>query len=502
MQIKRIIVGSPIRQKPQVLKEFLKGLDEADKDGLEVSYFFVDDNVDPVSSKLISEFASSHRVINKTGDDLIGLVKKNDYISNEHKHFWNADLIRKVAFFKDCIIQYAVENDFDYLFFIDSDIVIDRRTLQHLISRNVEIVSNVFWTQWQPNWELEPQCFWIPDLMPKSDKPFTGTTSLSEKRQLRRDFFAKLRIPGLYKVDGLGACTMISKSALKKGVCFKEIPNLSVLGEDRHFCIRAGVLGIDLYFDTVYPVYHIYREAYLNRVEEYKSEGFKYDMCQTYEESPKPQKKRPMEFNRLCQKTAKYVRRIADRTVLRKSSQKLVYHVNLDGGKIALLMVINNDVDDTVVLRALDSVSDCVDYYFLAVQSEEKQKVCEQFLKGKQYWIITFDRNASRNQYAALWKKAEQRKPGWIMCLNGNEVVEKEAAQKIRYLVANKAINSYWFKRKRKNPSMEIESQPYLMRWQQGYDFKWNEHDSGLRFPIEVKSISYANIDFVVEEIC
>ena len=38
--------------------------------------------------------------------------------------------------------------------------------------------------------------------------------------------------------------------------------NLALLGEDRHFCVRAGALGYTLYFDTVYPVYHIYREEY------------------------------------------------------------------------------------------------------------------------------------------------------------------------------------------------------------------------------------------------
>jgi len=101
----------------------------------------------------------------------------------------------------------------------------------------------------------------------------------------------KLKTPGLYKVDGLGACTMISRRALEMGVSFKEIPNLRIPGEDRPFCIRAGALGIDLYMDSTYPAYHISKELYLDRVDEFKREGFKFDMCQTFEEEPKKKHK-------------------------------------------------------------------------------------------------------------------------------------------------------------------------------------------------------------------
>ena len=83
-----------------------------------------------------------------------------------------------------------------------------------------------------------------------------------------------LKIPGLYEVGGLGACTLISKKALTKDLSFKCIPNISFWGEDRHFCIRAQVYGLKLYVDTVYPAYHIYRESYLSGVNNYLKNGF------------------------------------------------------------------------------------------------------------------------------------------------------------------------------------------------------------------------------------
>jgi hypothetical protein len=62
----------------------------------------------------------------------------------------------------------------------------------------------------------------------------------------------------------LGACTLISSKALKAGVNFSEIKNVSFWGEDRHFCIRASALGFSLFVDTRLPAYHIYREKDLD----------------------------------------------------------------------------------------------------------------------------------------------------------------------------------------------------------------------------------------------
>lgn len=50
----------------------------------------------------------------------------------------------------------------------------------------------------------------------------------------------KLRKPSVYEVGGLGACTLIHKTAIEKGVNFDKVKNFTFWGEDRHFCIRAA----------------------------------------------------------------------------------------------------------------------------------------------------------------------------------------------------------------------------------------------------------------------
>lgn len=276
----KILVGSPVRQKSRVLKEFLVGLGEAEKGQNKVTYFFVDDNTETASSDLLKTFAEKNDVIIKKGSDL--------YNEDAHYdgHVWHAANLARITVYKNAMISYCIDNGFDYLFLIDSDIVIDKRSMLQLLSNNVDIVSNVFWSQWRKNGTLTPQCFWIPDIYIQ-DKAFNVPMTFEEAHAIKMDMVERLKKPGLYKVDGLGACTMISRKALEMGVNFKEIPNLRIPGEDRPFCIRAGALGIDLYMDSTYPAYHINKEIYLDRVEEFKKEGFKFDMCQTFEEEPK-----------------------------------------------------------------------------------------------------------------------------------------------------------------------------------------------------------------------
>lgn len=282
----KILVGSPVRVKNTILKEFLLGLDEAEKGLNRVSYYFVDDNTDVISSELLQAFAERNDVVLKKGSELF----KSDVRYYEHN--WKAETLKKVTTFKNAIIQHCIDQGFDYLFLIDSDIVIDRRSLLQLLSDQVDIVSNVFWNQWVKNGKLTAQCFWIPDIY-LQEKEFNITRPFEESHKIRMEMYEQLKKPGLYPVDGLGACTLISRQALERGVNFTEIPNLKIFGEDRPFCIRAGALGYTLYMDTHYPAYHISREIFLDRVDEFKREGFKFDMCQTFEEEPKKVKRFP-----------------------------------------------------------------------------------------------------------------------------------------------------------------------------------------------------------------
>ncbi|MCK6206015.1 hypothetical protein KZX50_11235 [Bacillus infantis] len=277
---KKVLIGSPIHQKPPILKEFLLSLSELSKGNLELTYLFIDDNNHEESSNLLREFATNR-------EDVI-IFKSNDmenYICDDVTHRWKESLIWKVANFKNMMIKVALENDFDYLFLIDSDIVLNPNTLKHLISTKKEVISEIFWTKWNPNMPELPQV-WLWDQYGLFSKNRNEKVTDDEMLLRQQNFINLLRKPGIYEVGGLGACTLISREALEKGVNFEEIKNLSFWGEDRHFCVRASSLGIPLYVDTYYPAYHIYRDSDLEKVNEFK-EKQKTRNIQTVEMSKK-----------------------------------------------------------------------------------------------------------------------------------------------------------------------------------------------------------------------
>lgn len=499
MEMKRILVGSPVRQKHQILEQFLLGLEEVDKTGFTLSYYFVDDNVDEESSALLEAFAQKHDVLIKKGSELTDLDSFSKYVSNEIMHLWDPTTIRKVAYFKDSIIEYAVENKFDYLFFVDSDIVVDKRSIHQLASRNVDIISNVFWTQWQPNWELEPQCFWMPALNVQSVKPFAPPISREESRQLQRNFFAKMRIPGMYKVDGLGACTLISWDALAKGVRFKEIPNLSLLGEDRHFCVRAGALGYTLYFDTVYPVYHIYREEYLNRVEEFKRDGFKYDMCQTYIPEPPSTQTLMQRLGREIHKAADYIDRKTFTKLRARKQPRLRFVKEQTGNTVVLLMAVRED-NKIYLTEALRSVQAAVDFAILADATADGQaeEICVDILGGNCCKAVAV--KEQDNYYAQLWPMAEDCGARWILAMDADEILQNGGAEAIRYLVDNVRIDAYSFRQYDMCSADEYRidktvKHPYLMRYQKDYPFTWGDED---KLPAEVSKLVNADMNLKV----
>lgn len=180
-------------------------------------------------------------------------------------------MIWKVAGFKDDIIKFAKNNNYDYLFLVDSDIVLHPNTLRHLISSGKDIISEIFWTSWTNDSPELPQV-WLKDVYTLYEISRGEILSNEEIYFRQQKFINMLKVPGIYEVGGLGACTLISRFALDKGVNFSEIKNLSFWGEDRHFCIRAAALGFSLYVDTHYPAYHIYRESDLDGIKKQKKE--------------------------------------------------------------------------------------------------------------------------------------------------------------------------------------------------------------------------------------
>lgn len=260
----RILIGSPVKQKPLVLKYFLESLGALNIQDFTVNYFFIDDNEDEQSGRYLRDF-----LVEPKRKGIIKRVELGEgFLRDEVTHRWTDKLVWRVAAHKNIIIKYALDNDFDYLFLVDSDILLHPDTLVQLINTKKDIISEIFWTRWQPNTQELPQV-WACDHYTLYEIAPGESVSREEILSRTQKWIANLRKPGIYKVGGLGACTLISRQVLEKGVDFSPLYNISFWGEDRHFCIRAVAKGFELFVDTNYPAFHIYRENDFPRAHEF-----------------------------------------------------------------------------------------------------------------------------------------------------------------------------------------------------------------------------------------
>lgn len=138
--------------------------------------------------------------------------------------------------------EHMIEQGYDWLFFLDSDMEPRPDTITRLLAHNVPVVSAMAFKRQQP---YDP-CFY-PEV--KYD---------GEKVELRT---ADDWTEGLAEVDGVGmACCLIRREV------FEQTPQpwffpLPVLAEDLGFCKRARDTGFKVYVDTSLCCGHVATEV-------------------------------------------------------------------------------------------------------------------------------------------------------------------------------------------------------------------------------------------------
>lgn len=405
----RILLASPVKQSKSILAEFLDSLLQLDTAGLDLDFAFIDDDND---HDLLFSLARSNRNVRVFPGNSIYVPKESTdadkgYLCDENTHHWKQNLINKVAAYKDYFIQLALAEGYDYLFLVDSDLYLHPRTLRQLLSVRKEIVAEVFWTKWEPHLNPLPQV-WAGDQY-RLHRCARGE-SLSEEEIATRtaEFLHMLSQPGTYPVGGLGACTLISRHALSLGVSFKEIPNLSLIGEDRHFCVRAAVLGLELYADTHFPPFHIYRESEL--------EGLKF-----------------------------YKENLA-------SGKEQAYAKKQRGSSITLAMLVRNEAG-----RYLEQVlSQAAQYIDRAVilddaSEDDTAAICERIMKlnGIPLILVSNQEPMFNNEIILrkqLWNLALDTDPNWVLILDADEIFEAKAPKVLKGLAANPDVECYAFR--------------------------------------------------------
>ena len=150
---------------------------------------------------------------------------------------------------RDHVATVAVNEDYDYVLYADSDMVFDADDLNKLMAHNVDIVTGYYVTR---NGESKPVIY--SKIITRRRIPFRSPELVPDNASSGYDRVAAC---------GFGFC-LIKTSVLK--TMFKRYKSLFEpkwgVGEDAAFCIRARKCGFDIFCDRDVKLGHVGQKVY------------------------------------------------------------------------------------------------------------------------------------------------------------------------------------------------------------------------------------------------
>ncbi len=407
----KILIGSPIKRCKPILKKFLSSLKNIKKEGIKVDYCFIDDN-DSTSNYECSQLLDKFNLKCDTNCFIHRAEEGNPYICDENTHHWTPELIWRVAYFKNFIIEEAIKGDYDYLFLVDSDILVHPETLKHLVNTQKDIVSELYWTKRNITSTSEPQ------------------VNISGNKKEVEQFYEQLKNPGTYEVDMIGSCILISKKALMSGLNFNQIKNLSIMNDYSHFSIRASSLGFKLHVDTHYPAQHIFRESDLTNAQKTKNPKLTLAMCVKNESE---------RYLKEVLKDAKYY--IDEAVIIDDASTDDTYSMCLDLLKGIPVKIIKNTSSK---------------FYN---GTELREQLWEELIKTSPEWILFLDAD---QMFEPKFKNEIQK-------LISQDEIDVFCFREFDFWQDNYyRSDPYW--------ASHQTYKPFLMRYRKNFDYKWIWH--------------------------
>lgn len=160
--------------------------------------------------------------------------------------------MQRVGAMKNQLIQFALQEHYDALWLLDSDLLLSPRVLWSLWHTEAPIACAVFWTRWQDTPGTPP----LPQVWLRHPYQLDG------RGMEAPDFLHQLVERGRVQVWGQGACTLYRREPLEKGLTFDRLPDLPTVGmwqgEDRHLCTRAERMHIPMFADAWPDLWHCY----------------------------------------------------------------------------------------------------------------------------------------------------------------------------------------------------------------------------------------------------
>lgn len=239
---KKILITAPIHQSKEIFKEYL----------LSLSNLLIPENYEAFFYFYLHNCS-----------ELKELLKENQYeevLDNSKYNFFSHDFKNEnysaLSYIRTKALQKAREENFDYVFSVDSDVLIHPKTLIYLLKDNQDIAGMINWSKSFSGDKILPNCY---DL--EYWRWWENNSILMQK--------------GLYERGIISATVLLGKRIIQnEKIDYYPIPNIECSQwEDYALSLKAHIMIPDLKMsiDTKLPCRHLYKEKdYIRWIEEKK----------------------------------------------------------------------------------------------------------------------------------------------------------------------------------------------------------------------------------------
>jgi len=236
---KRILIAAPANCSEIMFQEYLNSLNHLIlPENYIVDKFFVLNK-----NSILKKYLKEKEYIEIDNNNLVLEKEKNK------PKKWKTENYNFIAKLRNYILEKAREDKYDYLFSVDSDILLHPNTLKHLIECNKDFISTAIWTKLGDS-NLSINC-----------AQYEGWGEYNNK-----DIFKEKNI---YEIGWTCiAVLMTSKIFSNSNIKYDQILGVDNTGsEDYSFCLRCycNIPDLKCYISTYYPGRHLYHEKDLER---------------------------------------------------------------------------------------------------------------------------------------------------------------------------------------------------------------------------------------------
>lgn len=242
----KIAITSLIKNRGWILKEFLDKISDLHYNKKDLYLIFLDDFSNDNSLEILEKYKEEH--LNEYADIII--LKSDIYYSDNVNSRITKDrnnLYQHLCYLRNKLISICTKLNVNYQFSIDSDILVSKDILNHLLSFNKDYIASIILND--------------NHLLTKFDYNDLLNRYINASIDLNSSpiHFKNYELNKIYKVEMSGACYLIKNNLFK--IEFKN----HRFGEDTGYCLQIE----NKYLSTYLKAIHVMEEKY-------KYEGLEY----------------------------------------------------------------------------------------------------------------------------------------------------------------------------------------------------------------------------------